>query len=231
MKGKMNRSLARSVVYSTLSGLYAYPGEEDCAWIEGGGWLKPLTEAIDFLIEDGFVDCLHDLDEALAGKGENTLQELRREYARLFIDGFPRELAPPRASAYMAKGEPVSEKTAVDILAFYRGRGFAFEEGGGDFPDHIAQEMRFMGILAERAAQAAGHEKIDLEEDQMVFFSRFVLPWVPFFCIRLMERTRLSFYRSAAALTSGFVAFEKNYLGVPEEDNTLYANDEKGLGA
>lgn len=225
----MNRSLARSVIYATLSGLYAYPDEEVCAWIAGGAWLKPVTEALDFLIEDRFVDCLRGFGEAVAGKREDTPQELRREYARLFMDGFPRELAPPRASAYMAKEGPVSEKTAANVLAFYRERGFAFEGGVGDFPDHIAPEMRFMGTLAERAAQAAGHEKIDLEEDQMVFFSRFVLPWVSFFCIRLTDQTRLPFYRSAAALTRGFVAFEKNYLGVPEEDNAMQANDNKGV--
>ena len=102
---------------------------------------------------------------------------------------------------YMTQGESLDE----------------LKENLKDLPDHIAHEFEFMGILANQESQATGGEKIGLEEMQMNFFSRFIQPWVPSFCERIEQQSRIPFYRNLAILTQKFIDFEKYYLGIPEE--------------
>jgi len=59
-----------------------------------------------------------------------------------------------------------------------------------------------------------------LEEIQMDFFSRFILPWVAAFCGKIGEHSRSRFYHYLSDLTREVIYFEKNYLGVPEEVNS-----------
>jgi DMSO reductase family type II enzyme chaperone len=212
--------MARSAIYNTLSLCFTYPDGKVCSWILEGKWIEEIKEAASLLTEGGVEKHLQSLNDFLAGEREAISLELSREYTRLFINAFPHVVAPPYGSVYMEKDGLVFGKFTSEVLRFYHETGLTLKEDLHDLPDHIAHELEFMGILTAQEAQASGSEKVKLEETQMNFLSRFVLPWVPSFCQKLSEKSRLGFYRILADLTGEFIQLEKNYLGVPEEMNS-----------
>ena len=216
----MDRSTARSLIYNMLSLFYTYPDEKVYASIAEGEWVIGFKDALHLLDEKIFDDCLRPFEQAIfrAEKGEQSV--MAREYTRLFIDSCPHVIAPPYGSFYLEKEGLVSTKMISEVLYFYHEAGFTLKEDLHDLPDHIAHELEFMGIRATEESQASGHEKIKLEEIQMNFLSRFILPWVPTFCDKVAEHSRHPFYHCLGNLTKEFIKFEKNYLGVPEELNS-----------
>lgn len=212
--------MARSNIYNVLSLCYTYPDEKVCSWIMGMEWIEEMKKAFGLLTDEKFDEYFGSFKNYLSGGKEEVVLEMSREYTRLFINGFPKVVAPPYGSVYLEKDGLVFGKTTSEVLRFYHGAGFTLKEEIGDLPDHIAHELEFMGILANQESQATGSEKIRLEEMQMDFFSRFLLPWVPIFCEKIEKSSRFPFYRHLGQLTREFIHLEKNYLGVPEEMNS-----------
>jgi TorA maturation chaperone TorD len=227
---KMDRSTARSLIYNMLSFFYLYPNEKVYASIAAGEWITDLREALRLLDEKNFDDCLIAIEQAVSGRGEDEQKVMAREYKRLFTDASPHIIAPPYGSFYLEKHDLVSAKAASEALHFYHEAGFALKENPRTPPDHIVHELEFMGMLASEEGQAMGNEKIRLEEIQMNFLSRFILPWVPALCQKVAEHSRYPFYRHLANLTQEFINFEKNYLGVLEEPNFWKANESGIIG-
>ena len=215
----MDRSMARSTLYNTFSLCFTYPDENVCSWILEGAWLEEMKESLKLLGEESFESYLSPLEEILRGEKERLSLELKREYTRLFINAFPHVVAPPYGSIYLEKEGQVFGKTTSEVLQFYHQISLDIKEEIKDLPDHIAHELEFMGILAKQESQATGSEKIRLEETQMDFFSRFLLPWVPIFCQKIETNSYSPFYRHLGQLTREFIHLEKNYLGVSEEIN------------
>lgn len=211
-------------MYNRLSLCYLYPDEKVYPSIAAAGWVRGVREALFVLDEKMYDDYLRAIEEAISGAKEGEQLTMAREYNRLFIDGFPDAIAPPYGSFYLKKEGLVSTKTS-EVLRFCHEAGFSLKEGLHDPPDHIAHELEFMGILAGEESQASGNEKIKLEETQMNFLSRFILPWVPTFCEKVAEHSRYPFYHHVGNLTKEFINFEKNYLGVPEELNSRKENE------
>lgn len=226
----MDRSTARSLIYNMLSLCYLYPDEGVYASIAAGEWITDLREALHLLDEKNFDDCLTAIEQAISGAAEGEQLATAREFTRLFINASPHVIAPPYASFYLEKEGLVSAKTISEVLRFYHEAGFTLKEDLSDLPDHIAHELEFMGILAGAESQTSGNEKIELEEIQMNFLSRFILPWVPTFCETLVEHSRHPFYHHLCNLTKEFINFEKNYLGVPEELNFRKENESETTG-
>ena len=216
----MDRSMARSLIHNALSLCYTYPDGEVGSWLLEENWVEGLKEALRLLAEESLEMPLTQIKEILQGGDEKLSLELRREYTRLFINGFPRVVVPPYGSIYLEKDGLVFGNTTSEVLQFYHRAGFALKEDLRDLPDHIAHELEFMGTLANQESQATGAERIGLEEVQMRFFSRFILPWVFSFCERIELQSQTPFYRCLGVLTREFIDFEKNYLGIPEELNS-----------
>lgn len=228
---EMNPSLARSLIYNTLSLGYTYPDQSVYEWIAEGEWVKHLGEAVDLLNDKRLKEWLPFLEQWInRDKGEEKFLEIAREYTRLFINAFPHVIAPPYGSVYLGKDGLVYGRSTTEVLRFYYDAGFSLKDDIGDLPDHIAHELEFMAILAGRESQASPREKIKLEETQMHFLSRFIFPWVPLFCEKVMRESRSPFYRSLSGLTEEFIRFDKNYLGVPEELNSLETTESDTQG-
>jgi TorA maturation chaperone TorD len=189
-----------------------------------------VREASRLLDENIFDDHLGAIEQAISGIGEDEQQATAREYKRLFTDAFPQVIAPPYGSFYLERNGLVSEKATSEVQRFCHEAGFTLKEDLRDLPDHIVHELEFMGILASEEGQAMGNEKIKLEEIQMNFLSRFILPWVPAFCNTVVEHSRYPFYHHLSNLTKEFINFEKNYLGVPEELNFWKENESGTIG-
>src|SRR4030042_4785242 len=226
----MDRSNARSLIYNKLSLGYLYPDEKVYASITDGEWIREFREALHLLDEENFDDYLKAIEQAISGAREGEQLAMAREYTRLFINAFPHVIDPPYGSFYLEKEERVSAKMTSELLHFYHDAGFILKEELHDLPDHITHELEFMGILAGEESQASGNEKIKLEEIQMNFLSRFILPWVPTFCDKVSEHSRYPFYHYLGNLTKEFINFEKNYLGVPEELSFRKENESATIG-
>lgn len=212
----MNRSMARSNIYNMLSLCYTYPDEEVCSWIIEKEWIEEIRKAFGFLTDQNFEDYFESFVKNLSGDRGEVGLEMSREYTRLFINGFPKVVAPPYGSVYLEKDGLVFGKTTSGVLRFYHEAGFTLKEDIGDLPDHIAHEFEFMEILTAREAHTTGPEKVRLEEIQMEFLSQYILSWVPAFCGKVKEGSSSAFYRTLAGLTGAFMHLEKNYLGIPE---------------
>lgn len=226
----MNRSVARSNIYNILSLCFNYPDENVCAWILEGKWLEGMKESLNLLGEESLEGYLWPFEEIPKGEKEELSLEMKREYTRLFINAFPHVVAPPYGSIYLEKEGQVFGKTTSEVIRFYHQTGLSIKEELTDLPDHLAHEFEFMGILANRESQATSSEKIRLEEMQMDFFSRFLLPWVPVFCEKIEGNSHFPFYRHLGQLTREFIQLEKNYLGIPEELNFQKSMESKIRG-
>ena len=217
----MDRSTARSLIYNTLSLCYVYPDEKVHASIAAGEWIREFREALYLLDEKNFDDYLRAIEQAISGAKEGEQLAMAREYTRLFIDAFPHVIAPPYGSIYLEKEGLVSAKTTSEVLRFYNEVGFILKEDHHDLPDHIAHELEFMGLLADQESRASGGGRIRMEEVQLDFLSRHIIPWVPLFCKKVTEQSLLPFYSILGNLTQEFIGFEQNYLGMPEEKDAI----------
>jgi|GEM_PF-1054907 len=218
---EMDRSTARSMTYRALSQGYIHPDQEVYAWIMGGEWLVEMREALELLEGKNFQEHLSSLEQVIHGAYKEHHQEMISEYARLFLASPLRAGISPYGSIYFAQRG--LQPNIREIVHFYHEAGFALRESLRDHPDHIAHELEFMGMLAGKETSASAQEKIRLEEIQMHFLSRFIFPWVPLFCEKVIQETRSLFYRSLSSLTDEFILFDRNYLGVPEESDGLEA--------
>ena len=213
--------MARSSIYNILSLCFTYPDERVGTWIVEGEWIEELRRSLMFLTEGDFDKVLLPFKDFLSGEQEKISLDLAREYTRLFINAFPHVVAPPYGSVYMEKDGRVFGQTTSEILQFYHQHGFTLKEDLKDLPDHIAHELEFLAILTSKEAEASGSDRVRFEEIQIEFFSRFILPWIYSFCGRIMSESRSPFYCSLAQLTREFINLERNYLGIPEEQNSI----------
>lgn len=215
----MDRSTARSLIYNMLSLFYVYPQEKIYTTITAGKWMSGFREVFHLLDEKIFDNYYRAIEQIISGlKGTEPLV-MAMEYTLLFINASPNVIAPPYGAVYLEKKGVVSGEVISELLDFYNKMGFTLKEDLHDFPDHIVHELEFMGFLAGKESQASGNEKIKLEEIQMNFLSRFILPWILIFCANVVENSRHPFYYYLSKVTKEFINFEKNYLGVPEELN------------
>jgi putative dimethyl sulfoxide reductase chaperone len=217
----MDRSKARSLIYSILSLSYLYPDEEVYASIAAGGWIWSMGEAFCLLDDKNSDEYFRAIEQTIAGSNKGDQLTMAREYTRLFIGPFPHVIAPPYGSVYLENKGLFFSKTTSDVSRFYREAGFLPKDDLRDLPDHIANELEFMETLAEQESRASGGRRIRLEEIQMEFLSGYVLPWVPIFCRKVTEQSLLSFYRLLGSLTQEFIRFEQNYLGISEEMDVM----------
>lgn len=145
-------------------------------WIINGEWIDDLRESLYFLTEEDFGNYLLNFQKFLSRNNKDLFLELAREYTRLFINAFPHVVAPPHASVYMEKNGRIFGRTASEVLQFYHQNGFTLKEDLKDLPDHIAHELEFLAILTAREVEASEIDRVRLEEIQIEFFSRFILP-------------------------------------------------------
>ena len=213
----MERSLARSNTYHILSRCFTYPDEKIYSWISEGEWLMKLRDSLNLLADDNFDGYLIAFEEVIDGKQKAIQPEMARDYARYFVITLPPVIDPSYGSIDLEKGDPVLGKADTEELRFFHEVGLTLRDDRGDLSDHIASKLKFMGILADQESRVSGGEKIRLEEVQLAFLSRYIIPWVPTFCEKATKQNGLLFYCVLGELTREFISFEKDYLGFTEE--------------
>lgn len=150
----------------------------------------------------------HAADAAVAA-GQDTLEALAVEHARLFVGPF-QLAAPPYGSLYLDDAKTVMGESTARVAAFYRTCGLHLADDFHELPDHIAVELEFMSYLAfkEREAEAVGDEEegtrfVALQRE---FLDRFLLPWLEPFTSAIINDGEAPFYQAIARATAAFIA-------------------------
>jgi TorA maturation chaperone TorD len=213
----MDRLQARSHIYNTLSAVVAFPGEDVRSAIREGLWQNGLQQSFNILDEGYFSGCLEEFQNACSAERMASPQQLADEYDRLFGGSLPDPDGGAEALACMGKIWSLLKghdcKTAASSDEFDR----LFRKTRWPLADMLAHRFRLMGILAELETNSTCSEKIQLEELQLDFVSRFIAPSIPKFCETVIRTSSLDFYHAIGILMQEFVKFEANYLGIPEE--------------
>lgn len=190
-------AMNRADAYALLSACFRELGEE---W---AGAIRSVVGAA-AMLPPGFP-----LPEA----GEEWLERVRRDHARLFVGPF-RVLAPPFGSVYLEEAGKLMGDSTADALRHYAEAGFKVECPGP--PDHVSLELEFMARLAAEEAEAVrdGDEaRAELaKERQRRFFVEHVGKWGPGFASRVCEHARSVFYRELGAATQEFLAKERTRI-------------------
>lgn len=115
-------------------------------------------------------------------------EAIRDEYLRLFVHPSGAHIL-PWESTWTEIPPRLSGAAHSDALRFYARAGFR-PKSASEPADHIATELTFVGILAQR------HQTGELAE----FWRVHVMPWMPAFARRLKRETREPLYVAAADL-------------------------------
>lgn len=148
------------------------------------------------------------LNELLPGKGDEmknvpvllknySYQQLQVEYARLFIGPF-KVPVPPYSSIHLGENLLMGE-ASIWVENFYRETGLEFDAELKDLPDHVAIETEFMYYLIFNELNTIDQGFCDdskaFWDKQKIFFENHYRKWVPIFCEKVIQNTKLDYYK------------------------------------
>lgn len=154
------------------------------------GPLRPVLTEIG-LISDGSL---------LQSDAGDVLASLTEEFTALFV-------APGAVSPYRSVFEKgcTFQEPCDEAIAAYRQAGLEFRNRySGEFPDHVAVMLGFVGWLAEREAESLGAADESTAQAWRVRRETFLLeqlgPWAPGWCRRARILVQHPFYRQVLEL-------------------------------
>lgn len=154
----------------------------------------------------------------LSNLWENSVTDLAVDYVRCFIghgvDAY--SAAYPFESVYTSEKRLLMQEARDEVLAIYRSAGLDKQSTWKEGEDHIAVELEFMQIIAQRTADALlrgdDDEAFNLLLTQRNFAEDHLLSWVPMMTADLKRFAKTDFYRGLAFLTEGFLATDREFL-------------------
>lgn len=157
------------------------------------------------------------LAKYLSNAWVDPLTKLSVDYTKTFlgsgIDTY--SAAYPFESVYTSEKRLLMQDARDEVLAIYRSCGLEKAESWTVGEDHLAVELEFMRVLAERTARAlrSGNDEraFSLINTQRNFMDDHLASWVPVFANDVRRFADTLFYQGVADLTQGFL----------EEDATL----------
>lgn len=154
----------------------------------------------------------------LSNLWDNSLTDLAVDYVRVFIghglDAFSASY--PYESVYTSEKRLLMQEARDEVLAIYRGYGLDKSDAWKEGEDHIALELEFMQVLANRTAEAL--EKNDEDEAftlltaQRNFLEDHLVSWVPLLTLDMRKFAKTDLYRGLAVLTDGFLETDEEFL-------------------
>ncbi len=228
----------RGLGWGTLALSFYEPTERWVAAMLGGEVVADFRNAIGWLDADAPLQFEGALAVLRGWAGEmresdpaEVLQDLKVEYARLFIGAPGPMAAPPYESLYRDRdsdGTPiVNGPSTVAVERTYGSHGLERAAGHSDLSDHVATELEFMHFLCsrERGAWQGGDVSgaRELRRAQNEFISEHLNKWLPEFSERVLAATRVDVYRALATLLQDFLAVETG-TGYAEVISSAFAS-------
>lgn len=167
--------------------------QEECALLDD-------AKKRGFVLQQAVVAILSGMPE-----GDSKVECLRSEYTKLFIG--PGKLpASPWESVYIT-GEPLLfQESTLKVREAYRAAGFEAAGYPHEADDHIAIELNFLAVLAQKTLDACAADDADTAKDlidhQAQFLKKHILAWVNQFADRLTASKVSEFYSACANLAS-----------------------------
>ena len=154
----------------------------------------------------------------LSNTWDNSVTDLAIDYVRVFIghgiDAF--SAAYPFESVYTSEKRLLMQDARDEVLAIYRSAGLDKKNSWKEGEDHVALELEFEQVLANRTAEAL--RKGDEEEaaalltTQRNFLEDHLLSWVPMMTADMKRFAKTDLYQGLAYLTDGFLNTDKAFL-------------------
>ena len=154
----------------------------------------------------------------LSGAWERTLEDLRRDYLRVFIGSNTtgHAAAYPNESVHTSADRLIMQDARDEVMAVYRAAGLENSDRWKAGEDHIATELEYMQIMSKRALDACAAGQGGKTEAVLLaqrnFLADHLLAWVPFLTDDMLEFAQTDFYRALAHLTRGFVREDADFL-------------------
>ena len=199
----------RATAWELAALSFRYPGPELEGAVASGEWAEAAREivgALGLALPEGF------------GAGASA-EGLRPEATRLFV-GAPEPAVSPYEGVWRAADDGVQallfvNPHSMEVERFMRGCGLGRPEGANEPLDHVATECELMEHLALRAAGAEPPEGAPAGADLPggspeaaygAFLEGHARAWMPRFAERVAAKSRVPFYRDAAAFLGALVA-------------------------
>lgn len=158
---------------------------------------------------------------------ENSVVELAIDYVDTFIghgvNGF--SAAYPYESVHTSERRLLMQEARDEVLAAYRANNLKKGQWT-ESEDHIALELEFMQVMAQRTAgvleQGNDDEAARQLSAQLNFLRTHLINWVPMLVSDMLKYAKTDFYQGLAHLTLGFIetdeALLKDLLDDTEEE-------------
>lgn len=207
---KLNQQ--RAATYGLLSRLYRVEIDEDL--LEELRSMRFPTRTGNNEVDEGY----RLIATYLSNAWDNSVTDLAIDYVRVFIghgvDAF--SAAYPFESVYTSEKRLLMQEARDEVLALYRAAGLDKQDSWKEGEDHIALELEFEQILANRTVAALEHNDEDeayaLLTTQKNFLDDHLAAWAPMMTSDMKRFANTDMYRGLAHLTDGFLATDRAFL-------------------
>lgn len=208
--------------------------EEQLLWLERRGWVYQLL--VDFLGREPRLSLIAQYRREARLKGPvisseggrmlktylNSIEECKlrqvcydeaEEYIRLFVGG--QAVLPFTEGHFRAREEGLQAlREASQLGAIYCECGVVFNKLHNERDDHMAIELEFMSVLADRmlVAGCARNKCTELADMQLWFLESHLMQWAPSFAEALHQEARTPLYKGLAVLMSEFLTKDLKML-------------------
>lgn len=207
---KLNQQ--RAATYGLLSRLYRVEIDEDL--LEELRNMRFPTRTGNNEVDEGY----RLIATYLSNAWDNSVTDLAIDYVRVFIghgvDAF--SAAYPFESVYTSEKRLLMQEARDEVLALYRAAGLDKQDSWKEGEDHIALELEFEQILANRTVAALERNDEDeayaLLATQKNFLDDHLAAWAPMMTSDMKRFANTDMYRGLAHLTDGFLATDRAFL-------------------
>ncbi len=154
----------------------------------------------------------------LSGIWENTVTELAADHLRVFFGhGYNGHAAAyPFESVYTSEKRLLMQNARDEVLALYRAAGLEKQDSWKEGEDHIALELEYLQVLANRLVaalcEARQDEAVALARSQLNFLDDHLLGWAPLMTAEMRNFAKTELYQGLAFLTDGFLETDRELL-------------------
>lgn len=124
------------------------------------------------------------------------LEDLQVEHTRLFINAYPKVIAPPYESFWREK--EIYGETTIVIKKLYEVCGLDLSKKWHDLPDHIAAELAFLAYLEN-------NDSIEYQDIKARLLEEHLKTWVDKFCEVVKNNTTLEYFKNLIILLQGCI--------------------------
>ena len=204
-------SIARAVIYRVLARCFSYPDRELVGLFDSGR-IEEFLESWQYVGLDPTESIAKAADWLAQWPSQETaLKELEKEYTRLFVNAYTGVIAPPYSSVYLNKERLVWGKSTAEVARLYEATGLGIADNFHDIPDHIAAELEFASYLIaeqQKGEQDGSCHTQELASIEKKLLREHLFRWAPAFFSRVIEYSKVTFYREIARLGQQLIDYE-----------------------